>query len=73
VHIANLVRIHEARVAHHVAAIRQVDRQHRAAAKLDVRGPVAVDIRIFGSTKVAAKEKRFDSFEERRISRHHVR
>src|SRR5690348_12281231 len=26
VHVADLVRIHEARIAHHVAAVRQVDR-----------------------------------------------
>ena len=29
VHEPDLVRVHEARVAHHVAAVRQVDRQHR--------------------------------------------
>ena len=31
----DLVRVHEARVAHHVAAVGQVDRQHRTAAVLD--------------------------------------
>ena len=35
VDVADLVRVHEARVAHHVAAVRQVDREHRAAAVLD--------------------------------------
>ena len=40
VNIADLIRIHEARIAHHVAAVGQIDSQHRAAAKLDVRRSV---------------------------------
>ena len=34
-HEADLVGVHEARIAHHVAAVGQVDRQHRAAAVRD--------------------------------------
>ena len=37
---ADLVRVHEARVAHHVAAVREVDRQHRTAPVLDRRRAV---------------------------------
>ena len=40
VNIADLVRVHEARIAHHVAAISQVHRQHGATAKLDIRSSV---------------------------------
>src|SRR5262245_16106926 len=33
---------------------------------------MAVNIRIFRRTKIATEEERFDSFEERRVSGHHV-
>ncbi len=72
VNIANLVCIHEARIAHHVAAIRKVDGQNGAAAKLDVRSSVSMDVFVFSSAKVASEEKRFNPLEKRRISCHHV-
>jgi hypothetical protein len=56
VYIANLICIHEAWVAHHVAAVRQVNRQHCAAAKLDVRGPMVMDRFVLGRTEIAPKE-----------------
>ena len=31
-----------------------------------------VDVRVFRSAKVTAKEKRFNSFEERRVGGHHI-
>src|SRR5207244_7887705 len=65
-------RIHEARIAHHVAAIGEIDSQDSAAAKLNVRCPMLVNARIFRGAKVATEEERFDSFQERRISRHHI-
>ena len=34
-HEPDLVRVHEAGIAHHVAAVRQIDRQNRSAAVLD--------------------------------------
>ena len=43
VDVSNLIGVHEARVAHHVAAVRQVDRQHGATAVLDRGSPVAMD------------------------------
>ena len=46
VDVAHLVGVHEARVAHHVAAVGQVHREHRAAAVADARGAVAVDGRV---------------------------
>src|ERR1044072_6769984 len=54
--VANLVRIHEARIAHHVATIRQVNGQHRAAAKLDIRSSVTMNVLIFSGAKVTTKE-----------------
>ena len=36
VDVAHLIRVHEARVTHHVAAVRQVNRENRAATELDV-------------------------------------
>src|SRR5262249_17728527 len=72
VNIANLVRVHEARIAHNVAAIRQVDSQHRAASKLDIRSAVTMNIFVFSSLKVATKEERLDPLEKRGISRHHI-
>ncbi len=44
VNIANLVCIHEARIAHHVAAVGQVDGQNRAASELDVRSSVMMNV-----------------------------
>ena len=70
--ITNLVRIHEARVAHHVAAVGQIYSQDRAAPKLNVGGSVTVDVRVFGGAKVAAKKQRLDSFQEGGIGGHYV-
>src|SRR5690349_9131051 len=72
VNVTNLVRVHEARIAHHVAAIRQVDSQNRAASKLDIRSAVMMNVFIFSSAKVATEEQRLDAPQKLRISRHHI-
>jgi hypothetical protein len=72
VNIANLIRIHEAGIAHHVTAVGQVDSQNCAATKLDVGRAMMVDVGILGSFKVTTKEERFDALEKRRVSCHHV-
>src|SRR5688572_23852515 len=72
VNVANLVCVHEARIAHHVATVGQVDSQHRAAAKLDVGSPVTMHVFVFGGAEVATEEERLDAFEKRGIRRHHV-
>ncbi len=72
VDVADLVRIHEARVAHHVAAVRQVDRQHRAAAVADRRRPVVVEL-VLGHAEVAAGVQALDAPQERRVDRQDVR
>ncbi len=68
----DLVRVHEARVAHHVAAVRQVDREHRAAAVLNRAAAVVVQRRVVVRADVAAREHLFEVLEERRVDRHHV-
>ena len=72
VHEADLVGIHEARVAHHVAAVGQVDRQHRAAAVLDRRAAVVVELLVVVGADVAAREHFFEVLEEGGVHRHHV-
>ncbi len=72
VYITNLVCVHKARVAHHVAAVGEIDSQNRASAKLDVRRSVVVHVRIFGGAEVAAKKERFNTLEKGRIRGHHI-
>ena len=70
--IADLVGVHEARVAHHVAAVRQIDRQNGAAAVFDGAAAVVVKIFIVVGRDVAAGEDLFDPFEELHIDGHQV-
>src|SRR6266542_4754744 len=72
VHITNLVCIHEAGIAHHVAAIGKVHGQDGAAAKFDVRSAMSMDVRIVSRAKVASEEERFDPLEKRGVSCHNV-
>ncbi|MCG3162575.1 MAG: hypothetical protein JMDDDDMK_03854 [Acidobacteria bacterium] len=67
---ADLVGVHETRVAHHVAAVRQVNRQHRAAAVLDRRGGVVVNVRVVVRVNVASGIHRFDVLQELGVHRH---
>ena len=69
---SDLVGIHEARVAHHVAAVRQVYRQHRAATPLDGRRSVVVQILVVVGANVATRELRLDVLEELGIDGHDV-
>ena len=62
----DLVRVHEAGVAHHVAAVRQVDRQHRAAAVLDRAAAVVVELLVVVRGDVAPGEDLLEVLEERR-------
>ena len=56
VDVTDLIRVHEARVAHHVAAVRQVDRQDRPAPVLDGRRAVIVQ-RVGDRIEIAARER----------------
>ena len=68
----DLVGVHEARIAHHVAAVGQIDGQHRAAAVRDGAGAVVVQLFVVVRADVAAGEHVFQMLEERRIDRHQV-
>ncbi len=71
---ANLVGVHEAGIAHHVAAVGEVDGEHRAAAVGNGRGAVVVQllIALAVGAHVAAGEALFKVLEEDRIDGHDV-
>ncbi len=71
-HETDLVGIHEARIAHHVAAVGQIDGQHRSAAVSDGARAVVVQLFVVVGANVAAREHVFQVLEERRIGGHHV-
>jgi len=59
-HEPHLVGVHETRIAHHVAAVGQVDGQHRAAAVGDGAGAVLVQRGIVVGADVAAGKDLLD-------------
>src|SRR6266542_2364242 len=69
---ANLVGVHEAGIAHHVAAISKVDRQDSAAAILDSAGAVVMKFFVRMRIDVPAWEHLFDVCEEFNVDGHHV-
>ncbi len=71
-HEPHLVGIHETRIAHHVAAVGQVDGQYRAAAVGDGAGAVLVQRGIVVRADVAAREDLLDVPVEGRIDGHHI-
>ena len=72
VDVADLVRVHEAGVAHHVAAVGEVHGQHRAAAVADGRGAVAVDERVPERAEVASRVAALDDVVEVDVDRAQV-
>ena len=72
VHEADLVGVHEARIAHHVAAVGQIDGQDRAAAVRDGAGTVIVQFFVVVRANVAAGEHVFEMLAEGGIDRHQV-
>ena len=64
VHVPHLVRIHEARVAHHVAAVGEIDGEDRAAAVLDRRRSVPVDQLVTQRAEIAPGIARLDDAAE---------
>ena len=69
--VADLIRVHEAWIAHHVAAVGEIDREHRAASVLNGRGAVIVQAGCDG-LEVAAGKQVFDAREKRRVDRERV-
>ncbi len=72
VHEAHLIRIHEAGIAHHVAAVGEVDREHRPASMLDGAAAMIVQRRVVVRADVASRKDLFEVLEERRVDRHDV-
>ena len=72
VNIADLIGVHEAGIAHHVAAVGQVNRQDGAAAVLDGAAAVIVQTFIVMCRDVAAGEVLLDPFEELHVDSHQV-
>ena len=69
---ADLVGVHEAGVAHHVAAVGEVDGEDRAAAVRDGGGAVVVELLVVVGADVAAGEDLFEVAHHRRIDGHEV-
>ena len=69
---ANLVGVHEAGIAHHVAAVGQIDGQHRSAAVQHRAGAVVMQLLIVVGANVAAGKYVFQMLEERGVHGHHV-
>ncbi len=69
---ADLVGVHEAGVAHHVAAVGEVDGEDRAAAVGDGGGAVVVQLLVVVGADVAAGEDLFEVLEEGGVDGHHV-
>ncbi len=71
VDVTDLVRVHEARVAHHVAAVGEVDREHAAAAVFDAARAVVAQVRQ-RREEVATGVELLDARGERGVDAHHV-
>ncbi len=69
---ADLVGVHEAGVAHHVAAVGEVDGENRAAAVGDGGGAVVVELLVVVGADVAAGEDLFEVLEEGGVDGHDV-
>ena len=69
---ADLVGVHEAGIAHHVAAVGEIDREHAAAAVGDGAGAVLVQLGVVVGADVAAGEDVFQVLEEGGVDGHHV-
>src|SRR5690606_11441492 len=56
VNITDLIRVHKARIAHHIAAIRKIDRQHRSAAGLEIASCVVMNVPVLGRAEITPEE-----------------
>ena len=68
----DLVGVHEAGVAHHIAAVREIDREDRSAPVRHRARTVVVEIFVVVGADVAARENLFEVIEEFGVDRHHV-
>src|ERR1700712_19599 len=72
VYEANLVRVHKAGVAHHVAAVRQIDRQNRTTSVRNSRSAMIVKLLVIVGADIAARKDLFKILEEGGVNRHDV-
>src|SRR4029077_10404047 len=72
VHKSNLVRIHKTRVAHHIAAVGEVDGEDRAPSMLDGAAAVVVQLFVVMGTDVATGKRLLEMAEELRINGEHI-
>ena len=71
-HKADLVRVHKAGIAHHVAAVGQVNRQHRPTAVGHCRGAVVVQTLVVMRLDIAARKHFFEVAEKLSVNGHYV-
>ena len=69
---ADLVGIHEAGIAHHVAAVGEIDGQHRSAAVQHGAAAVVMELLVIVGADVAAGEDFFEVLEEGGVHGHDV-
>ena len=72
VNVSHLVSVHEAGIAHHVAAVREVNGEDRAAAVANSARTMAVQVFVIVRRNIAAREIPFNPFEEFRVNGHQV-
>jgi len=72
VDVADLVGIHEAGIAHHVAPVREIDSEDRAASVFHRRSSMMVQMFVLMGTDVAAGENIFEVLREFGVNRHQV-
>src|SRR5215469_16576268 len=68
----DLVGVHKAGIAHHVAAVGEVDGEYRSAAVQHSAAAVMVEFLVVVGADVAAGEDFFQVLEERGVNGHHV-
>src|SRR5271166_2505197 len=69
---ADLVGVHEAGIAHHVAAVSEVDGEHRSATVQHGAAAVMMELLVIVGPNVAAGEDLFEMLEEGGVDGHHV-
>ena len=72
VHVAHLIRIHEAGVAHHVAAIREIHGEHRAPPIANVGRAVSVQVCVVRRLEVAPVEAALEGRAQLGVDRENV-
>src|SRR5208282_2607088 len=72
VDVPNLVSVHKAGIAHHVAAVGEIDGKHGAASILHGGRTVVMQMFVFVGADIAAGENFFEVLREFRVDRHQV-